>query len=234
MRAKDVPRGIEAAPTRTVPLVPSSGSAAQRLIRVAADWFLADGRPWTAAVAMLCAVVLLAAAPMIAGSVTHRGHKASPSGVSGAPTTNLPPFVCASEGMGSGNAPSGVASIGGFTTVTTSGYDRLVVLFSGAIPTGDIELRPETQTQLNATLGTARPTLAGTNAILVIIQGAKLDPSHRVPTDIKPNLPALKEVTATENAGDVVEVSLGVRGSGCYRTLLVSDPNRLIVDVPSR
>ena len=233
VRAKDVRREVEAALAARIPRPPRAGEVALRLIREAAGWFAGDRGRWVAAV--LGAAVLVLAAGFAASSAAGRPHKpAVPAGVGGAPTSGLAPFVCASEGMGSGSAGQTAASIGGLTTATTAGYDRVVVLFSDAFPTGGIELRPQTKAQLSATFGSPQPHLAGSNAVLVIIQGARLGASYRGPTDIKPNYPALKEVRVADDSAGLVQIALGINGPGCYRPLLVSDPNRLVVDVPNR
>lgn len=74
-------------------------------------------------------------------------------------------------------------------------------------------------------------TLAGKNGILVVIHGADMHTSYTGPIDLKTGYATLVEVRQVEDFEGVVQLALGVSGAACYRSFLLTNPNRLVVDI---
>jgi hypothetical protein len=47
------------------------------------------------------------------------------------------------------------------------------------------------------------------------------------------NYTALAEVRRVQDFEGVVQLALGVNGRSCFRTLFLSSPNRLVIDIPT-
>jgi hypothetical protein len=153
---------------------------------------------------------------------------ASPSG-SPTPNSSLPPFVCASSGVGATPAAP-VAFISAVRTGTHGAYDRLTVEFKNGQPT-TIELRTQAGTGFTNSPKGDQVTLAGRNGILVVIHGADLHTSYSGPTDIKTGYATLVEVRQVEDFEGVVQLALGVTGAPCYRAFMLTNPDRLVIDI---
>lgn len=149
------------------------------------------------------------------------------------PDSNLPAFVCASEAMGSGAANPSQVSIRALATASQTGYDRLVIEFGNGFPTSTIELRVQKGTSFTTPASGRQVALAGNNGILAVIQGAEMHTSYHGPTNFVTGYPTLKEVRLIEDLGGVVQMGLGVSGPACYRALLATNPERLVIDVKS-
>jgi hypothetical protein len=146
-----------------------------------------------------------------------------------APVANVTPFKCTASTLSAQNAPA-VATINAVRTGSHSGYDRLVVQFSGKQP-GSIELRPQsTATFLGAPSGAAM-TLAGKHGLVVILRGADMHTAYSGPSDFKTSYPGLRETRVIEDFEGQVMLGLGVQNSNCYRAFVLSNPTRLVVDI---
>jgi hypothetical protein len=146
-----------------------------------------------------------------------------------APTSSLPPFTCTSFTY-SGLVSGPPALIDRVQTGTHQGYDRLTIEFKDTGP-GGIEIRPQAGTQFTLGASGQTVTLGGKSGILVVIQGADLHTDYSGATDITTGYPILIEVRQVEDFEGVVQLALGVSGLGCYRTFLLTNPTRLVVDV---
>lgn len=150
------------------------------------------------------------------------------------PNVSLPPFVCRSEGMGSGTTGRPVALVRAMGTAAQGGYDRLVMEFGGGLPTGNIEVRSQSGTAFTSSPSGKPINLAGTNSILLVIHGADLHTSYHGPSDLVTRLATLKEVRVVEDFEGVVQLGLGLDGPACYRAILANNPDRLVIDVQSK
>lgn len=145
------------------------------------------------------------------------------------PSSNLPAFLCTSSSVGA--APAGpVAFISAVRTGTHAGYDRLSLEFKNGQPT-TIELRPQSGTGFTNSPKGDQVTLAGRNGVLVVIHGADVHTSYTGPTDIKTGYATLAEIRQVEDFEGVVQLALGVAGAPCYRAFMLTNPDRLVIDV---
>jgi hypothetical protein len=174
---------------------------------------------------------------IVVGLLVVANLNGKPSGLvpGGLPTpspsaqSTLPPFSCTSLSSGDPVA-SPVALIDRMQAGTHQGYDRLTIEFKDAGPS-DIEIRPQAGTQFVQGASGQTVTLAGKSGILVILQGADLHSDYTGPTDFKTGYAALVEVRQVEDFEGVVQLALGVSGLGCYRTFLLSNPTRRVIDI---
>lgn len=155
---------------------------------------------------------------------------ASPSTtVSPTAESNLPAFVCGSSGLGAPPAAA-VAFINGVRTGTHAGYDRLTLEFKNGQP-ANTEVHTQTGTAFTNSPKGDQVTLAGRNGILVVIHGADLHTSYSGATDIKTGYATLVEVRQVEDFEGVVQLALGVTGAPCYRAFILTNPDRLVIDI---
>jgi hypothetical protein len=124
-----------------------------------------------------------------------------------------------------------VAFISAIRTGTHSGYDRVTVEFANGVP-HDVQVgAPFDGTNFTLSPSGRQVTLKGSRGILVVIHGSDLHTSYSGPTDIITGDPAVAEVRQVEDFEGVVQLGLGVNGAGCYRVTLLTNPDRLVIDV---
>jgi hypothetical protein len=184
--------------------------------------------PWIALVA--AAVIVPLVIGLAVGLASRSSRSVAPPEPSPPPESSLPPFVCTSEGMGSGAANPSVAFVVRLSDSARSGYDRLTVQFS-KLPTGNIGISTQSGATFTSLANGRQVSLAGRNGILVTIQGADSHTSYHGPTDIVTGHSTLKEVRLLEDSAGVVQLGLGVDGPACYRAVLLTNPDRLLIDV---
>jgi len=71
--------------------------------------------------------------------------------------------------------------------------------------------------------------LSGSSGIRLVIRNA--DIVSGVPSDLKPNLPAIREVAQIGNFERVVSYGVGLATPACFRVLELTGPTRLVIDV---
>ena len=147
------------------------------------------------------------------------------------PTASLAPFICTSFTY-SGLVSGPPALIDRVQTGAHPGYDRLTIEFKDAGP-GGIEIQPQAGMQFTLGASGQTVTLAGKSGILVVIHGADLHTGYSGSTDIKTGYTDLAEVRQLEDFEGTVQLALGVSGLGCYRTFVLTNPTRLVIDVPT-
>ena len=76
-------------------------------------------------------------------------------------------------------------------------------------------------------------TLKGSNGVLITMRGTDLHTSYAGSTDIVTGYPALAEVRRVQDFEGVVQLGMGMNGSGCYRAFFLANPMRLVIDVPA-
>ena len=158
---------------------------------------------------------------------------ASPTGAPTAPATpaaSPQPFQCASTPpITSGQAPA-VAFIDAVRMGTHTAYDRLTVEFNNGQPSS-IEVRPQVGTSFTNSPSGQPVTLAGQNGILVVIHGADGHTAYSGSRDIKTGYKGLVEVRVVEDFEGVVQLAVGISGPACYRTSILTNPIRIVIDI---
>jgi hypothetical protein len=195
------------------------------VVATAAGIAFALNRPHTTVSTVAAVRNLPAASPSTAAA-------ASPASVETAvPVVNLPAFVCASSSLSAQSSPQ-TAFIDAVRTGSHTGYDRLVIQFGNGQP-ATILVRPQSNTSfVNSPRGDT-VVLGGAVGIDVLIRGADAHTSYGGPYSLKPNGPALVELRRVEDFEGQVQWGLGLAKSSCYRSFVLANPTRLVVDVQS-
>lgn len=204
---------------------------------------------WVAGVATVVIAVLIVGTLVVAsrggrvpslvpgGRVTHTSPSPSPATT---PTIIGGPailFVCAagSVSLGTSSSQPPVAFIDAVRTGAHAGYDRVTIEFQNGAP-GSLEVAPQTGTRFTGSPSGQSMQLAGQNGILVTIHGADLHTAYSGPSDIVTHYTgraALVEVRSVQDFEGVVQLALGVNSGACYRVTLLSNPVRIVIDVPA-
>jgi len=143
-----------------------------------------------------------------------------------ASATDLGPFTCTDKSGGTAGAAATVYDI---RVAHHDGYDRLVIGFPTANTMPEYQLtRQATATFVRDASG--QPvTLNGSAGIRAVLRNADITPG--APSDLKPGLPAIREVTQIGNFERVVSYGIGLATPACFRVLELSGPTRLVIDV---
>lgn len=199
----------------------------------------ASGPYWIAAVAAAVIAILIVGVLVVAnplnkgrqvGPITGTSPTPSAPGPSPAPSPSLPEMVCvATQPVTSPSAPA-VAYVDALRTGTHSGYDRLTIEFKNGAP-ASFEVQPQSGTTFTQSPSGQTVTVQGTSGILVTIRGADLHTDYTGSLDIKTGYAGLVEVRRVQDFEGVVQLALGVSGTGCYRVLVLSNPDRLVIDI---
>jgi hypothetical protein len=162
---------------------------------------------------------ILAALALSAGALTLMG--ALP-----ASAADLGPFTCTDK---SGGVAGASATVYDIRTAHHDGYDRLVIAFPTANTMPEYQLtRQATATFVRDASG--QPVaLNGSAGIRAVLRNADITPG--APTDVKPGLPAIREVAQIGNFERVVSYGVGLANPACFRVLELSGPTRLVIDV---
>src|SRR5437899_6776469 len=162
---------------------------------------------------------ILVALALSAGALTLVGALPASAG-------DLGPFTCTDK---SGGVAGAAATVYDVRIAHHDGYDRLVIGFptSNTMPQYQLT-RQATSTFLRDASG--QPvTLDGSAGIRAVLRNADIAPS--APTDLKPELPAIREVAEIGNFERVVSYGVGLATPACFRVLELSGPTRLVIDV---
>ena len=191
-----------------------------------------------AGVAAAVIATLLVGVLVIAGPLKHVPLPAgivvtqtpSPSPTPGKPATS---YACTDQDFifdKTSSAPP-VAFISALLTGSHGTYDRVTIEFGNTVP-GEVAI---TAPVSGATFTTSprgeSVRLKGTSGILVTMRGADLHTTYGGSTDLVPGYPTLAEVRRVQDFEGVVQLGLGVNGSGCYRAFWLTGPDRLVIDV---
>ncbi len=135
-------------------------------------------------------------------------------------------FACTDR---SGGVAGSAATVTAVRIAHHDGYDRLVVGFATSNSMPQYQLtRQATSTFVRDASG--QPvTLNGSAGIRVVLRNA--DIADGVPSDLKPDLPQIREVTQIGNFERVVSYGVGLATPACFRVLELSGPTRLVIDV---
>ena len=145
------------------------------------------------------------------------------------PQTALAAFSCGSSSLSAQSSPA-TAFINAVRTGSHPGYDRVVIQFGNGQP-GSVSLRPQAGTSfINSPRGDT-VTLSGHAGLQVVIRGADAHTTYAGPYDFKTNGPALMELRRLEDFEGQVQWGLGLARSSCYRSFVLTNPTRLVIDV---
>lgn len=146
------------------------------------------------------------------------------------PTPSPETFNCWSV---SGGDSSSTANVTDVRVGTAPGYDRFVIQFDGPVP--QFSLQPQVSNQFTQDASARVLTLQGSRGLKVVVHSSAMAPDGRQtypgPQDFSPGYPALKEA---RNIGDFERVyswGLGLAGTGCFSPLVLTNADRLVVDV---
>ena len=135
-------------------------------------------------------------------------------------------FTCADASGGSEQTGSNVL---GVRVGQHDGYDRMVIEFSGPIPSYRVQRRSGTSFTESPRGQTV--TLSGTNGVLVVVHPIFNWTSYTGPVAFKPDYPVLREARQVENFEGYQQWALGIQGTPCLRVTTLTAPSRLVVDV---
>jgi len=186
-----------------------------------------------------CVRVLELSSPsrLVVDVITSAAASASP-----APTplptvleaTDLGPFSCQDRGGGSDSGPAML-----LTDVRVAhqvaGYDRIVFQFAPP-PGAAAHLPAFTVSRQASTKFVKDPsgmevTMRGSSGLRIIFHGASGADSYTKSRDITPGLPVVQEVEQIGDFEAVLSWGAGLSRSSCIRTLELSNPTRLVIDV---
>jgi len=171
--------------------------------------------------------------PSLAGGVHPTP---SPSPVSSptsqpSPTPSGQPFICAAESIHNQAAPPPpLVYVSALRTGAHPGYDRLTIEFANGMA-ADMKVSVQAGTRFVLSPSGMPTTLKGQNGILIVIDGSDLHTLYSGPIDIVTGDKGLAEVRRVEDFEGTVQLGLGINGPACYRTTLLTNPNRLVIDI---
>lgn len=108
------------------------------------------------------------------------------------------------------------------------GYDRLVIEFSGPVPSYTVKPQSDSRFTLAPKGGTV--TLEGTNGVLITVQHINWT-AYAGPTSLRPEFTYLREARLIQNFEGVQQWGLGIAGVAAVRVFTLASPARLVVDV---
>jgi hypothetical protein len=207
----------------------------------------ARGPYWIAAVAAAAIAVLLVGVLVVSGplrgshspvGVAHSTQSpsasplASPSSVpSQPPAYSCQPQEFVVKATTPASTPPPVVFISAVRTGSHTGYDRVTIEFANGIPQDVKVSAPAPGTAFTLSPSGMQATLKGDHGILITIHGSDLHTSYTGSTDIVTGDPTIAEVRRVQDFEGVVQLGLGVNGTGCYNAFWMTGPDRLVIDV---
>ena len=191
---------------------------------------------WIAGVAAAVIAILLVGVLLINGPL--RGSQA-PAGLphqTPSPVASPVPFLCQARDTvtsppSSGSPAPTVAYISSVQIASHGSYDLLTIQFANGAPM-DFQISVlGSGTTFTLSPSGQKATLKGERGILITIHGADLHTAYTGSTDILASGPAIAEVRRIQDFEGVVQLGLGVNGTGCYQASWLSGPDRLVIDV---
>jgi hypothetical protein len=151
----------------------------------------------------------------------------SPSG------TNLGPFTCTDQ---SGGADSGLAmQLTQVRVAHQSGYDRIVFEFApqagGTAHLPAYTVSRQASAQFVKDPSGQAVTMRGSAGLRIVFHGASGATSYIGSRDQTPGLPVVQEVEQLGDFEAVLSWGAGLSQASCLRTLELSNPTRLVIDV---
>lgn len=152
----------------------------------------------------------------------------APSPSPSAAASALGGFSCTDRSGGTPTSPP--AQLSRVSAANHPGYDRVVFEFAGGtLPSYTLTRQASTNFVKDAS---GQPvTLQGSAGLKLVFHGAAGYPTYSGSTDLKPDLPVVKEVEQLGDFEGVLSWGIGLSQQSCMRTLELSGPTRLVVDV---
>ncbi|HVH64709.1 MAG TPA: hypothetical protein VM674_01640 [Candidatus Acidoferrum sp.] len=151
---------------------------------------------------------------------------ASLTGLSQAAADDLPAFTCTDRAGGSNGVTGTVTRI---QVAHHDGYDRLVIGFATSLGVPSYELHRQATSTFFRDASGQPVTLDGSAGIRVVLRGS--DIAEGVPSDLRPQLPEVRELANIGNFERVVSYGVGLTDQACVRAFELSGPSRLVIDV---
>src|SRR6267143_2932629 len=148
------------------------------------------------------------------------------TGVAEASAQDLPAFTCTDKSGGTGSAAGTVYDV---RVAHHNGYDRLVIGFPTASAMPQYQLNRQSTTHFVRDASGQPVTLQGSAGVRLVLRNSDIVSGS--PSDLKPNLPEIKEVAQIGNFERVVSYGVGLATPACVRVLELSGPTRLVIDV---
>ena len=166
-----------------------------------------------------CIRLTLRALALTVGAVTL-------TGILPASADSLGAFTCADRAGGVAGASGTVYNV---RVAHHDGYDRLVLDFPTTNSMPEYQLDRQTTANFVRDASGQPVTLSGSAGIRIVLRNA--DIVTGAPTDLKPNVPEIREVAQIGNFERVVSYGAGLSTPACIRVLELSGPTRLVIDV---
>ena len=196
------------------------------------------------ALVLVAVAVLAFRNPAVVNVITSNFNKiAQPSpSTTAAPTTaptvspsgtGLGPFTCADQ---TGGADSGLAmQLTHVRVAHQSGYDRVVFEFApqagGTAHLPAYTVSRQASTQFVKDPSGQAVTMRGSAGLRIVFHGASGATSYTGSRDQTPGLPVVQEVEQLGDFEAVLSWGAGLSQAACIRTLELSNPTRLAIDV---
>lgn len=149
-------------------------------------------------------------------------------------STNLGPFACQDfSGGTSDGMPMQLTAVR--VAHQSAGYDRIV--FEFAAPAGTTAYLPAYTVSRQSSAKFVRDpsgvsvTLQGSDGLRIVFHGASGANSYSGSHDLTPGLPVVQEVEQLGDFEAVLSWGAGLSRASCIRTLELSSPTRLVIDV---
>ena len=139
---------------------------------------------------------------------------------------DLGPFACTDKSGGVAGAAGTVYNV---RVAHHDGYDRLVIGFPTSNTMPQYQLTQQATSHFVRDASGQPVTLDGSAGIRIVLRNT--DITTGAPTDLKPELPAIREVAQIGDFERVVSYGVGLANSACFRVLELSGPTRLVIEV---
>jgi len=139
---------------------------------------------------------------------------------------SLGAFTCTDK---SGGVDGAAATVYDVRVAHHDGYDRLVIGFPTANAMPQYQLTQQATAHFVRDASGQPVVLSGSSGIRLVIRNAEI--ANGAPSDIRPNLPAIREVAQIGNFERVVSYGVGLAIPACFRVLELAGPTRLVIDV---
>jgi hypothetical protein len=139
---------------------------------------------------------------------------------------SLGAFTCTDK---SGGVASAAGTVYDIRVAHHDGYDRLVIGFPTANTMPQYQLTQQATAHFVRDASGQPVVLDGSAGIRLVLRNA--DIVTGAPNDLKPSLPAIREVAQIGDFERVVSYGVGLATPACFRVLELSNPTRLVIDV---
>ena len=145
---------------------------------------------------------------------------------SAVPASAADSFSCTNRSGGVAGARGTVYDI---RAAHHDGYDRLVIGFPTTNSMPPYRITQQSSAHFPRDASGQDVALEGNAGLRIVFQNSDIQPG--TPSDIKPRLPQIREVTNVGNFERVVSYGVGLGSAACFRVTELSGPTRLVIDV---